>query len=299
MLHTLTRRDWLSPLTGLGQIMFQESPITGLFFLIGLAVAAPMIAAGAALAVVVGTVTAAVLKFDREELRAGLFGFNASLVGMALVNAYQSVMATWLLILVGSILSTPLTLVMRRNVPFPTYTTPFIVTTWLMLAVAQAVQIPASEAPALPQATSLQWESAVLDGVGEVMFQANHLSGILFLVGILLCSWKGAVWAAVGSLLGALLATWHHDDAAGISMGIYGYNAALAAMALALYRPKSLTPPLLGALLTVPLVEFFPSLHLATLTAPFVLASWLVIGLEEFNRLLYPQQHHETAVPGR
>ena len=43
-------QDLVSPLTGLGQIMFQDSPSTGAFFLAGIAIASPLMAAGAALA---------------------------------------------------------------------------------------------------------------------------------------------------------------------------------------------------------------------------------------------------------
>ena len=42
-----------------------------------------------------------------------------------------------------------------------------------------------------------------------------------------------------------------------IALGLYGYNATLAAVALFLWR-RSLIPPLLGILLSVLLTELFP-----------------------------------------
>ena len=62
-----------------------------------------------------------------------------------------------------------------------------------------------------------------------------------------------------------------------VALGLYGYNATLAAVALFLWR-RSLIPPLLGILLSVPLTELVPMLGLPALTAPFVLATWLVLA---------------------
>jgi urea transporter len=62
------------------------------------------------------------------------------------------------------------------------------------------------------------------------------------------------------------------------ALGLYGYNATLAAVALFLWR-RSLIPPLLGILLSVPITELVPMLGLPALTAPFVLATWIVLGL--------------------
>jgi urea transporter len=91
-----------------------------------------------------------------------------------------------------------------------------------------------------------------------------------------------------------MLLAWHHTTEAAraidperlvdralfdnIALGLYGYNATLAAVALYLWR-RSLIPPLLGILLSVPLTELVPRLGLPALTAPFVLATWLVLAL--------------------
>lgn len=274
--------DALSPLCGIGQIMFQNCAITGVFFLIGLAVASPKMALGGALGAIVGTLTAYVLRFDRTEVRNGIYGFNACLVGIALLFYHEPRPHTWILIVVGAALSSVVTLIMRRRVPFPTYTFPFIVTSWLMLDICRRLDLPHTPHPAPP--ADLNMASAIVEGVSEVMFQANNLTGALFIVGILLCSWKGAAWAVIGSIIGMLLALWHNDPVSNITLGIYGYNAALAAMALALYRPSILLP-ILAALISVPITELFPLVGLETLTTPFVLASWGVIVLDKVDAI--------------
>jgi urea transporter len=57
------------------------------------------------------------------------------------------------------------------------------------------------------------------------------------------------------------------------------------AVALYLWR-KSLIAPVLAMVLSVPLTELIPRLGIPALTAPFVLAAWIVIGLEAIKKRL-------------
>ncbi len=63
-----------------------------------------------------------------------------------------------------------------------------------------------------------------------------------------------------------------------VALGLYGYNATLAAVALSLAR-RSLIAPLLGMLISVAITELIPLLGIPALTAPFVLATWAVLAL--------------------
>jgi urea transporter len=273
-------------LNGLGQIMFQDSPVTGLFFLVGIAVVSPLMAAGAAGGALLGTLTANGLRYDAGDIRDGLYGYNASLVGIALLAFHEPGLRTFVVSAASCVFATVLTHAMRQRLPVPAYTAPFIVTTWLALFVAARLNLPPIVHAAAPsESETLPVTVAVVRGISEVMFQANVLTGVLFVVGILLRSWKGAVWAVVGSLLGLLSGLENNDPQQNLSLGIYGYNAALAAMALALYR-RSILMPIVGAVLSVPITEKFPMLGLATLTAPFVLACWTVIGLDRLDAAL-------------
>lgn len=278
-------RDWAVPLTGVGQIMFQNSPVTGAFFLIGIAVASPVVAAGGAIGSVLGSATASFLRFPRDEIRDGLYGFNSSLVGMALLAIHQPVFLNYVLVLVGSILAALVTYSMRRRMPLPSYTAPFIVTTWVALFLAGKLAVPTVIAATPAADAGFSFPAAVVRGISEVMFEGNILTGMLFLVGIVLCSWKDAVWAVIGSVVGLLTAISHHDPELNLALGIYGYNASLAAIALALYRP-SLLLPMIGAFLSVILTESMPRVGLPTLTAPFVLATWMTMLLDKLDQQL-------------
>jgi urea transporter len=128
---------------------------------------------------------------------------------------------------------------------------------------------------------------ATAHGIGQVMFQASIWTGLLFLVGIAINDWEHAIWVVLASLLGMVVGVYHHDSPEEVAaLGLYGYNATLAAVAVFLWR-RSLIPPLLGILLSVPITEYFPMLGLPTLTAPFVLATWLVLALLWAERRLF------------
>ncbi len=72
-------------LRGLGQVMFQGHAGTGLLFLIGIAVASPLMMVGAVIGMIIGPIVAFLAGFDRQEIEKGIHGFNPSLVGIATV----------------------------------------------------------------------------------------------------------------------------------------------------------------------------------------------------------------------
>ena len=53
-------------LRGLGQVMFQGHAGTGMLFLVGIAVASPLMAVGALIGAVLGPVVATLARFDRQ-----------------------------------------------------------------------------------------------------------------------------------------------------------------------------------------------------------------------------------------
>lgn len=278
-------------LRGVGQVFFQGNAFSGACFALGIAAGSPLMAAGALVGSAIGTAAARVLKFDASELSDGIYGFNSALVGIATFFFFRPGAASFLLMVGGCFAAAWLTRLMRRHVPFPTYTTPFIVTTWAILLLGQAVGTPrVGPGGTMVGVGSLQ---AVAHGVGQVMFQASVWTALLFLVGIALNDWRHASWVLAGSAIGTFLASFQATEAAraldpeslvsrplpeSVALGLYGYNATLAAVALFLWR-RSFIAPLLGILLSVPLTDLVPKLGLPALTAPFVLATWAVLAL--------------------
>ena len=266
----------LAVFRGIGQVFFQENALTGALFVLGIALSSPLMAVGALVGSAIGMATARVLKFDESEVLAGIYGFNSTLVGIATLVFFRLGAVSILLLVVGCIAAAIVTRLMRRYLPFPTYTLPFIVTTWALYFLGLALGVARVEVGGPPAAAN--FVEATAHGIGQVMFQASVWTGLLFLVGIAINDWRHALWVVLASLLGMLVGIYHHDSAEEVAaLGLYGYNATLTAVALFLWR-RSLIPPLLGILISVPITEYFPLLGLPTLTAPFVLATWLVLA---------------------
>jgi urea transporter len=125
------------------------------------------------------------------------------------------------------------------------------------------------------------------------MFQSSIWTGLFFLAGLAISDSKHATLVFVGSVVGLLVSKYHFTfggDAVDperlversgydlIQLGLYGYNATLAPVALYLAK-RSWIPAILGMLLTVPLTDLVPLFRLPALTAPFVLATWLVLAV--------------------
>ncbi|WP_074316847.1 urea transporter [Singulisphaera sp. GP187] len=285
--HGIAWTSTLVVLRGVAQVMFQPHAGTGLLFVIGLAVGSPLVALGAILGSAIGTGVAIILKYDRIEIGDGIYGFNSALVGLALLVLLRPVPTTWVLLVLGSALASIVTRLARQFMSFPTYTAPFVLVTWLALALLHGVSGHSLDTipPPTPR-TPVGFVESVLAGEAEVMLGSSAVTGILFLAGIALSNWRHALLALIGSVVGTLQAIYHNDPSGSISIGLYGYNASLAAMAIWLSR-SSLALSILAAVVSVPITEFFPkALGVPALTAPFVIASWIVLALLALDPVL-------------
>ncbi len=276
-------------LRGIGQVFFQENALTGACFVLGIAASSLLMAAGAVVGSAIGAATARLARFDPGEIAAGIYGFNATLVGIATFFYFQPGLSSVALLGFGCVVATFVTRLLRQFLPFPTYTSPFILTTWVLYFIGPALGA-SWIGPGEPVAAGNVLQ-AVANGVSQVMFQANLITAAFFVLGIALSEWRHAVWVVAASALGVLVANYHVTPAQraldperlvarflseNIHLGLYSYNATLPAVALFVWR-RSLIPALLGVLLSVPLTELVPMTGLPALTAPFVLATWLVL----------------------
>jgi len=115
---------------------------------------------------------------------------------------------------------------------------------------------------------------ALARGVGQIFLLDQPLAGLLIIVGMFIANPYAAMWAVIGSAIGggvALLA----DQAQAAWLGLYGFNAALAALAFSRQREKPWVT-LLAIALALLLQPLFKLLPVPGLTAPFVAACWLM-----------------------
>jgi urea transporter len=123
-------------LRGIGQVMFQNNPLTGLLFLVGIFVNSFKLGGAALLGLAASTLAAHLLGTDRTLIRAGLFGFNGILVGIALAFFFEFDVLLAVYIILGAAVSTIVMMALINLLThwdMPALTAPFVLTTWLFL----------------------------------------------------------------------------------------------------------------------------------------------------------------------
>jgi urea transporter len=268
-------------LNGCSQIFLQQHPLFGALCLLAIAVGAPDLLGGALLGGLTAALVARRRGYTQADIDAGLYSYNGVLLGLMLCNRFTwSALLPLLIIASAGASSLVLNRLMRGNRQrqwLPAFTAPFVGLSWLVLSLLPATLAPPLQVwPSVPVSLDvLGIGAALLKGIGQVVFLGEPLAGAILLLGLFLASRRAAVWAVLGSAIGlavALQQGWSTDHALN---GLYGYNGALVGVALSqVYRNPAII--LLGILLALPLQPGFAAFALPELTAPFILACWLV-----------------------
>ncbi|MBF8721927.1 urea transporter [Pseudomonas guariconensis] len=260
--------DWATALlNGFSQVLLLRNPLCGLCCLLAILVTAPNLVGGALLGALAGLLTAQRRGYERADRQAGLYCYNGVLIGLliAALLPWSAIMPP--LIIAAGGLSSILTHQWRKRGGklLIAYTAPFVLLGWGTLLMAEPMPALYTEANPL---------YALLRGVGQIFLLDNPLAGLLIVIGMFVANPYAALWALIGSAIGgavALLA----GEAQAAWMGLFGFNAALAALAFSRQgeRPWVTLLAITAALLLQPLFNLMP---IAGLTAPFVVACWLM-----------------------
>jgi urea transporter len=292
-------------LRGIGQVMFQDNPLSGLLFLAaivwGASVAgAPFIALAGVVAVVVGTATARWLRVDAAAWRAGLFGYNAVLVGLALATFIEPGWLLWVYVLVGAAVSVVATLATAsalRPWGVAALTAPFVLVTWLLLLgtyglaglAGSALPVGALVTPFQPAAAPALGVGAFTEGIllsiSQVFLKGDVAAALLFIAGLAVSSRSSAVAAVGGAVLAVTTAHAFGAESDLVTGGLLGFSPVLTAVALgAVFRIPGWQGIAYAALATIFTVFAQAALNVAltplaipALTAPFVLVSWIFL----------------------
>jgi urea transporter len=273
--------------------------VTGLIFLVALFIGSVTAGAAATVGVISSTVAAYLLGFSEDDIDAGLYGFNGTLVGPCLFLFLEHSPQLWLYVVLASILSSiVLAALMRILHPYnvPASTSPFVLTCWMFLVAVYAFdsfsRSPILPPPGIPTVVTgvgaipaEVWFTALTKGIGEVMFADSVVVGILFLTGIAIVSWRGALMALSGAVVGVIVPMLFGANQNLIEMGLYAFNPVLTMMAVGwvFLKPtgKSAALAILAGILTVVcqagLASFLTPIGLPTLTFPFVLVMWMFL----------------------
>jgi len=302
---TLGFVDWV--LRGIGQVVFQNNPISGAVILAGIFYNSWIYGTVCLFGTIVSTVTALFFRADKGMIKDGLFGFNGALIAIALV-AYTSPNFT-----TGNLPNVYLVLYIVLCAAFttvimpafgallgphkvPGLTMPFVLATWFFLgALLQFSTIDVSNAlkptsPSdfsgpRPEYTWITWFHGITMGIGEIFFQDNWVTGIVILIGIAVNTRIGALMALIGSTLAVGVGVLYGAHDATIRDGLFGYNAALTAMALGgtflvLNIPGfiyTVIGVIVSARVWASLGIFLEPSGMPVLTSAFVFVTWLML----------------------
>ena len=314
--------DWV--LRGIGQVVFQNNPISGAVILAAIFYNSWIYGTVCLFGTIISTLTAIGFKADRGMIKDGLFGFNGALIAIALVAYTSKDFATgnmpngylWLYIVLcaafTSILVPAIGAIMGPH-KVPGLTMPFVLATWFFLgALFQFTTIDVSDAlkPTSPSDftgprpgyTWVTWFHGITMGIAEIFFQDNWVAGVVILVGI-------AINTRIGALMGSTLAVASavtygaHDEA--IRDGLFGYNAALTAMALGglfyVLNVPGFLYTVIGVFVTArvwaSLGIFLEPSGMPVLTSAFVLVTWLMLLAKNAFPTLIPVVPAEATTP--
>lgn len=283
-------------LRGVGQVMFQNNSYAGLLFIIGIGYNSLLFAVAVLVGTAVSTLTAIALGANRALVRCGMFGFNGGLVGIALLYFLQPVPLTWACVILAAACSTIVMAAMLSAFDawkMPVLTAPFVFTSLcFFLATARfgrlesTGQLPTAGLPRAAAVEGVVTASTVgeglFSGIGQVFFQGNVVTGLLFAAGLLVASRMAFAAALAGSLAGLLVAWGMGAAESAIRAGAFGFNSVLVAIALAsvFLAPgrTSLAYALLAAVATPFVVAAATAalepLGMPALTLPFIVVTW-------------------------
>lgn len=276
-------------LRGVGQVVFLNNAYAGLLCLLAITLSSPLQAAGALAGTVASTAVAALFPAARPDLRCGLHGFNGCLIAIALPQFLGGGAAVWALALLAAGLSSGLLLALRgRTGGLPPLTAPFVLCSWAVIGLVQAVTgSGAGAARSVPVPSGFDWPmvEGALSGIAQIFLQASPLSGAVIAVALLVGSRRIFLIAVLAGLASAGSASLIGVPDEAIRAGIFGFNAILAAIALGavFLRAGTVSTGLaLAAAVAMPAIQtacgmVMVAVGLPTMSLPFILTTWVVL----------------------
>lgn len=266
----------LTPLLrGCGQMLFQPSAITGGVFLLLIftqsAASLTMCLAG----VLGSTLCAYSLEHPGEEYYQGLGGFNGGLLGLALSVFYEFTGALLVIAFAGGVLTGVIRVLLVKLLPFPPFTTPFIIVTWLVFSSSDWFGLGSMDSVIV----DTSWVYGLVTNASQVLFLADPWVGAMVFAAVLLHSRTATMWVGAASLLAWLTALLFTLPAGLTATGVLGYNGLILAAALQ-HRNTSVPLGIAGVVLSVWLTYLLLVTGVTPLSVPFVVSTWIVIAAE-------------------
>ncbi|WP_333862231.1 urea transporter [Sphingobacterium sp.] len=271
---------------GFGQIMLQGNIWTGILFICAIIYDSALMGFAGIVANIVGVLTAKLMKFDEDHINDGLFGFNATLYGIALVFYFQTNVWVWGALILGSVLTTILMgFALKKNLPV--FTFPFILITWIALYV---LSIPELALRTVPEhfVDIQEMDDFLIEGhaFGQVIFQGSLIAGLIFFIGVFVSNPMGALYGFAAVIISVYISHHGHESADMTNNGIFSFNAVLVGIALSGPRVRDGVYVLIGTIIATYFDHFLIHNGWTTLTFPFVFAMWAMHPVKLIDKWL-------------
>ncbi|CAF1123463.1 unnamed protein product [Rotaria sordida] len=294
---------------GIGQVMFANNPLSGIIITIGLFIGNWELALYGLLGTCVSTLTAHMLGFTFNSIRAGLYGYNGCLTAMGIAyfsfpHSPQMIGPIVIMCMFSTIFAMAISKILVHRLELSPFTFSFQICTWMWLLgalkfryffvngtilspglLSTLINKPHLSNVSFPVYTAKDNFVGFFASIAQVYFIESPYTGAIILVGVGICSRILSFFALFGAVTGQLTAAYLLGlPATAIHAGLWGYNPVLTCQALGGmffvlngYRIWLLT--LYGSVMTILLQAgvsaFLVPAGMPTLTFPFTVICWI------------------------
>ncbi|MFS0820335.1 urea transporter [Bacillus sp. 1P02SD] len=288
----------MAALKSISQVMLIENALSGFIILIAITIFSYTLGIITILSALIANIMGRIGGVEEQTINQGLLGYNSVLTGIAL-TLFLTGPYDWIIALLGAAVTAVFTAAMihvMKNTGIPVLTFPFIILTWFTLMASyrlEAFHITSNFVPQdisywkLEPPENVVWLDAAVHGIGQIFFISSTLSGILFFAAVFFAGWKLGLYAVLGNVVALLTSFFLGGEYDPIELGLYGYNAILTSLAVAVVFKTNqnrfaFISSIIATCVTIPLVASITTLlqpfGLPALTMPFVLSTWLFLG---------------------
>lgn len=234
-----------SVLSGYAQIAFNDNSFSGLLLIVAIYIGSPVQAISGVWATLVATIIAYIFRIPNGLIRAGLYGFNAALAGLAIPVLIFPNSSITLELLLYSALAAIFTVLLTAALgqmflkwDIPTLALPYSITLFIFIpasVILRGLNASPPVAAIIEMAgahtqniwTIGEFLTATVNGISQVIWVDNILSGILYLIAVIIASRIDTISTIIGALVSTLVAIALGLPKESVIIGLYGYNAVL------------------------------------------------------------------------
>jgi len=284
MIKEITTYYFKAFFKGFGQIMLQSNVFTGMLFLAAIFYDSSIMGLSAALCNIVAILTARILKYDKQNIENGLYGFNACLIGIALLFYFQPSPLVFLTMIVATILST-IFMNWALKKQLPAYTFPFVLFTWISLFI---LSIPGLAVNSVPEnfVDIEEIDDFLIQGhaFGQVLFQGSFIAGVVFFLGVFISRPLQALYGFVAVIVSVYICHSSHASNALINEGVFSFNAVLCGIAMGEDKVRAGMYVLISVIISTYFDMLMIKYGWTTLTFPFVFTMWVMFPIIKFDK---------------